>query len=323
MKINVYIAFLIAFISFDVYALSQETYKDWVLLCKESASVNSEECMITTENDRYRVLSIKKDDQNNPIVIISESSTEFEGAEESTKQMISMISTDLALKANKGILHQAKTKPELYDNGLIDYIIGDGNIDFKTLVKEMKRSKRIDVNVKTALYEYYESFSLMGFTKAYDEMVKNDTRVAGGNSSWKRDPNKYEKSVGIGSKESEWKSVYSKTGSAVIRDIYNENYVTGFSEGYVYNIYFLNDFSENKFDGLDFAESFIPEDSKFIKEYSLGGNNRKVRLYNSETLKKSLPSDIFKKGNSGDLIIIYGLEKQGVSEIVIGLGNNP
>lgn len=306
-------------ISPSSFAVEQESYNEWLLLCKESLVPESQECMIMTESENNRNLSIKKDEDHNFIVVISQSSDGAENMSDEAKNFMSMISTKLTLKPNKGIFYTANTKPKIYDDGLIDFIAGHGSFKIENLIEEMKKSKSIKVNISTAITKDNDVFSLSGFTKAYDTMSEKDTRKAIQKESLIKS-NKYGNQVGIGASKVDWEKRHIANDDG---GLYDKKYLVTFDNEIVQSIYFGSELPSNLDDAISYAESHSPSDSKFIKEYNLGADNRKVRVYNSKTLKNSLPSNMFTNGNKGDFIMIYEPKENSAKDITISLGNHP
>ena len=114
--------------------------------------------------------------EHNLIAVVSQSTDDNVIMSDEAKEFMSMISTKLTFKPNKGIFHTANTKPKLYDDGLVDFVAGYGSIKIDNLIEEMKRSKSIKVNISTAITKDNDIFSLSGFTKAYDAMSEKDKR---------------------------------------------------------------------------------------------------------------------------------------------------
>lgn len=301
------------------FAVTQENYNDWIMLCKESDVPESEECMIMTESENDRNLSIKKDAEHNLIAVVSQSTDDNVIMSDEAKEFMSMISTKLTFKPNKGTFHTANTKPKLYDDGLVDFVAGHGSIKIDNFIEEMKRSKSIKVNISTAITKDNDIFSLSGFTKAYDAMSEKDKRQSISAKSPVKS-NKYENKIGIGSKKEDWEKSHTKTND---NGLYDNKYLITLEEDFVKSIYFEDGLPANLDDAINYAESYTPSDSNFIKEYNLGLNSKKVRVYNSKILKSSLPSHLFSHGNKGDYIIIYRLESGIVKDLTIALGEHP
>lgn len=130
-------------------------------------------------------------------------------------------------------------------------------------------------------------------------------------------------SGGLGLSQNEWEQFHyrSDLNYSVVGTAYEGGYDVVFQEGKVWSIQRQWSSEEAVTPEVAEAESknLIPADSQLIETYHPAGRPETVvHLYRSEWLKPRFSAE-----SSGDFTVQYNAGNQGVSRLVITLGNNP
>ena len=142
------------------------------------------------------------------------------------------------------------------------------------------------------------------------------------------------KSGGLGIIKTEWEITYGLPNrpcfsvAGITQCNYKDDlFITGFDQNTIRSISYGNGNLKSKLsleESRVWVKSLIPSDSVFVKSYTSAIGSI-VDLYNSKWLVNKFPANdslYWINGKPGDFIIIYS-GKSGISNITIGIGNNP